>query len=105
MEMNREILEKLKTWSLQKRKRMCWNIRKSVISFKDQPELNEQMEKVLIYLEAMDVDVLRIQTNADDDLLLMMMRYDMDDEEEVELERSIFLCRKVSASKIRFVCI
>jgi len=50
--------------------------------FKDMHLDAEQLEKVLEYLEANGVDVLRITDDADDDILL-----EMDDEEEIEVEK------------------
>ena len=73
--------------------------------FKDQSLEVEQMEKVLDFLEASGVDVLRISGN-DEELIL-------DDDADIEKMdvrkklnwiRSICLCRKVSALRIRSVC-
>ena len=50
--------------------------------FKDMQLDAEQLEKVLEFLEANGVDVLRITDDADDDILL-----EMDDEEEIEVEK------------------
>ena len=57
--------------------------------FKDQPLEVEQMEKVLDFLEASGVDVLRITENSADDLMLDddMDIDGLDDEEEVELDK------------------
>ena len=50
--------------------------------FKDMQLDAEQLEKILEFLEANGVDVLRITDDADDDILL-----EMDDEEEIEVEK------------------
>ena len=51
--------------------------------FKDMHLDAEQLEKVLEFLEMNGVDVLRITDDADDDDILL----DMDDEEEIEVEK------------------
>ena len=51
--------------------------------FKDMHLDAEQFEKVLEFLEGNGVDVLRITDDADDDDILL----DMDDEEEIEVEK------------------
>ena len=61
------------------------------------------MEKVYEYLEAMNIDVLRIGSDDDldadiDDLILA------EEEEEVDMEKSICLCRTESVCRIRCVC-
>ena len=57
--------------------------------FKDSPLEVDQMEKVLDFLEASGVDVLRITENSGDELLLDndMDMDGMEDEEEVELDK------------------
>ena len=57
--------------------------------FKDSPLEVDQMEKVLDFLEASGVDVLRITDNSGDELLLDndMDMEGLDDEEEVELDK------------------
>ena len=58
--------------------------------FKDSPLEVDQMEKVFDFLEASGVDVLRITDNSGDELLLDndMDMDGMEDEEEVELDKS-----------------
>ena len=58
--------------------------------FKDQPLDAEQMDKIFDFLEASGVDVLRITENSADDLMLDddMDIDGLDDEEEVELDKS-----------------
>ena len=57
--------------------------------FKDQPLEVEQMEKVLDFLEASGVDVLRITDGNADDMILDDDDADIDklDEEEIELDK------------------
>ena len=58
--------------------------------FKDQPLEVEQMEKVLDFLEASGVDVLRISGNDEELILDVDDDADiekMDDEEEIELDK------------------
>ena len=76
-----------------KRKKMYWNIRKSV-TFSKTMELDaDQMEKVFDFLEANNVDVLRITGTAgrlilDDDVDI----HGLDDEEEVDMEQDRPVC-------------
>ena len=75
--------------------------------FKDQPLEVEQMEKVLDFLEASGVDVLRISGNDEELILDVDDDADiekMDDEEEIELDKIDLSVPEVSALKIRFVC-
>lgn len=65
--------------------------------FADMPLEEEQMEKVLEYLDQNNVDVLRItdDDDVDDEEIILT------DEDEVDVEISTCPYRKVSASKIR----
>lgn len=61
----------------------------------------EQFDKILDFLEANNIDVLRITDDDSDDEILL----DVDDEDEIEVEKSTFPCRMACPLKIRSVCI
>ena len=66
-----------------KKKKNMLEIQEISDFFKDMQLDAEQLEKVLEFLENSGVDVLRITDDADDDDILL----DMDDEEEIEVEK------------------
>ncbi len=66
-----------------KKKKNMLEIQEISDFFKDMHLDAEQLEKVLEFLENSGVDVLRITDDADDDDILL----DMDDEEEIEVEK------------------
>jgi len=66
-----------------KKKKNMLEIQEISDFFKDMQLDPEQLEKVLEFLENSGVDVLRITDDADDDDILL----DMDDEEEIEVEK------------------
>ena len=68
---------------LAKKKKNMLEIQEISDFFKDMQLDAEQLEKVLEFLENSGVDVLRITDDADDDDILL----DMDDEEEIEVEK------------------
>ena len=68
--------------------------------FADMQLDSDKFEKILDFLEANNIDVLRItDDDADDDILL-----EVDDDDEIEWRRSTFLFRTVYPLKIRCVC-
>ena len=90
MEMNMgKFSEKLvELLELAKKRKMYWNIRKSAISLKTSLWKLNRWKKVLDFLEASGVDVLRISGN--DEELILDDDADiekMDDEEEIELDK------------------
>ena len=91
MEMNMgKFSEKLVDfWSLQKRRKTYWNIRKLVIISKTSHWMRNRWTRSFDFLEASGVDVLRITENSADDLMLDddMDIDGLDDEEEVELDK------------------
>ena len=91
MEMDKEkFMEKLKGLiEIGKKKKNMLEYHEITSYFQDMPVSDEQMDKVLEYLEAHGVDVLRISENGSDvDDLLLINDEDMnlDDEEEVDME-------------------
>ena len=92
MEFDKEkFLEKLRGLEdLAKKKKNVLEYKEINDFFKDMPLDAEQMDKVFEYLEAKNIDVLRISesgNDADDDLLLLPDdEINLDDEEEVDME-------------------
>ena len=81
--------------SLGKKKKGILEIQEINDFFSDMELDSDQMEKVFDYLEANNVDVLRISNDDDDipdDIVILMWR------------RSTFQCRMESVLKIRSVC-
>jgi RNA polymerase primary sigma factor len=91
MEMDKEkMMEKLKSLlEMGKKKKNTLEYPEIQAFFQDMPISDEQMEKVLEYLESHGIDVLRISENSGDvDDLLLINDEDMnlDEEEEVDME-------------------
>ena len=91
MEMDKEkFMEKLKgLMDMGKKKKNMLEYREVTDYFQDMPISDEQMDKVLEYLEAHAIDVLRISENdsdVDDLLLISDDEINLDEEEEVDME-------------------
>ena len=91
MEMDKEkFMEKLKgLMDMGKKKKNMLEYREVTDYFQDMPISDEQMDKVLEYLEAHGIDVLRISENdsdVDDLLLISDDEINLDEEEEVDME-------------------
>ena len=91
MEMDKEkFMEKLKgLMEMGKKKKNTLEYHEIQSYFQDMPISDDQMDKVLEYLEAHGIDVLRISENGndvDDLLLLSDDDINLDDEEEVDME-------------------
>ena len=91
MEMDKEkFMEKLKgLMEMGKKKKNMLEYREVTDYFQDMPISDEQMDKVLEYLEAHGIDVLRISENdsdVDDLLLISDDEINLDEEEEVDME-------------------
>ena len=91
MEMDKEkFMEKLKgVMEMGKKKKNMLEYREVTDYFQDMPISDEQMDKVLEYLEAHGIDVLRISENdsdVDDLLLISDDEINLDEEEEVDME-------------------
>lgn len=92
MEFDREkFLEKMRGLeALAKKKKNFLEYKEINDAFKDMPLDAEQMDKVFEYLEAKNIDILKISENGgdtDDDLLLLSDDdINLDDEEEVDME-------------------
>ena len=72
--------------------------------FNDMELTPEHMEKVYDYLEANNIDVLRISSDVDDDVDVDIDVI-MSDEEEVDMEISTCPYRRASVSRTPCVCI
>ena len=90
--------EKLKELlSLAKKKKNMLEYQEISDFFADMQLDSDKFEKILDFLEANNIDVLRItDDDADDDILMMMTRW--------RWRRSTFLFRTVYPLKIRCVC-
>ena len=83
-DITQKILERLKEWvALGKKKKSILEIQEINDFFRDMDLSTEQMEKVFEYLEANNIDVLRINSDDDDDVDLDAI---MSDEEDVDVE-------------------
>ncbi len=90
MEMDKEkFMEKLKSlMEIGKKKKNVLEYREITEYFQDMALPPQKMDKVLHYLEAHGIDVLRISENDSDDDMLLLKDEDMhlEDEEEVDVE-------------------
>ena len=83
-DITQKFLERLKELvALGKKKKSILEIQEINDFFRDMDLSTEQMEKVLEYLEANNIDVLRINSDDDDDVDLDAI---MSDEEDVDVE-------------------
>ncbi len=88
--------EKLKALvALGKKKKNMLEIPEINEVISDMELTTEQMEKIFEYLEAQNIEVLRISGDADVDVLDDEPDIILSEEDEVDMEKSIYLYRKV----------
>ena len=103
-DITQKFMERLKELvALGKKKKSILDVQEINDFFNDM-ELNaDQMEKVFDYLEANNIDVLRISEDTEDDVDVDIDMKDL----RIDVYRAISTClsRRASALKIRCVCI